>query len=503
MKNKYDNNGFGSIVDAVYTEPKCSMDKDNLMISALPDPIAMKNECITFYQRSLSSYNFEEVKNLPRVERRFLLSQLRNVRVFLPFEYSLEIEFYNALISSYRLRRILNVESVEPYSKVIGYTGEATNAGFTLLGYSGCGKSSAIAMLTSHYPQVIKHYLPDGSVISQIVYIVVSCNPTVNFSELYASIGREIDKALHTDIYERLVNNCNGLGKKQNKVIELIERFGIGICIFDEIQQLSFTNTKTSTFESLLTLANVTKIAMGVIGTEDGYEKMFQSLRTARRLGKEIPATSYCDNKKYFSTVMSILFQYQWLDHKLSLTSELIDVFYKETHGIIDQAVSLWIAVQDEYLKMDKHFSITPKFVSEVFKKTYPHLRELLNEISDPVNDDKIVSILKEANIKRELELETIQQNELMEYTLANEDDLMIDGLIRSVVQAIRVVNKRYTDDEIEKVCRDVVSDISQENRTVDIIAPIVNDKLLKRNSPKKKRTVSTEDMLNSVLGNS
>ncbi len=502
MNKKYATTGYGTTVDAVYTEPKISSDKGNLMIMALPEPISNLNDIIATYTKGLPSYSYARDVQLPRMERRFLVPQLRSLRIYLPFESTLEMEFYNALTASYRLRELSRVDAVVPYTKLVSPTGAATNAGFALLGYSGCGKSSAIALLASHYPQVIKHHLPDGTVLSQILYIVVSCNSTHNFSELYGSIGREIDKALHLDIYENMINKTQSLGKKKNKVIELIERFAIGICILDEIQQLSFSETNTNTYESLLTIANTTKIAMGAVGTEDGYAKMFSVLRTARRLGREIPAVAYCDNLNYFIFVMKRLFEYQWLDKPLALTEEIVDVFYRETHGIIDQAVSLWIAVQDEYLQKKKHFTITAKFVSSVFTKRYPHMRELLSSIELPENDEKIAEILKEANLKHEHDLEIEKQNMTMSEIVTNEEIYRITMLVQSVTAAIRNVDKRSTDEEIETACKEVIKDMPPEQRTCDNVAPLVNEKLQKKQAPKLSRTVSSQDMLNSILQN-
>ena len=39
-------------------------------------------------------------------------------------------------------------------------------------------------------------------------------------------------------------------------------------------------------------------------------------------------------------------FCYQWFDEHIDLTEELVEAFYEESKGIIDQAVSLYIAVQ-------------------------------------------------------------------------------------------------------------------------------------------------------------
>ena len=99
MKNKYNANGYGSIVDAIYTEPKCTVDKDNILITALPDPLLIKQDLVMNYTKGLPSYNFFQSCSLPRIERRFLVPQLRNVRIFLPFEASQD-RFFRALFES-------------------------------------------------------------------------------------------------------------------------------------------------------------------------------------------------------------------------------------------------------------------------------------------------------------------------------------------------------------------------------------------------------------------
>ena len=57
MRNKYNTNGYGSIVDAIYTEPKCSIDKDNILITALPEPLVEKSDLFMNYTRGLPSYS--------------------------------------------------------------------------------------------------------------------------------------------------------------------------------------------------------------------------------------------------------------------------------------------------------------------------------------------------------------------------------------------------------------------------------------------------------------
>ncbi len=88
--------------------------------------------------------------------------------------------------------------------------------------------------------------------------------------------------------YETVIEKTRSLGGKADKVRDLIEKFSIGIIVFDEIQLINFNSSKENSIEGLMTLANKTKVAMGVVGTEDAFAMMFKKLRTGRRLGESI-----------------------------------------------------------------------------------------------------------------------------------------------------------------------------------------------------------------------
>ena len=223
-------------------------------------------------------------------------------------------------------------------------------AGFALLGYSGSGKSSTLHNLLSNYPQVIVHTI-DGYRISQIVYLVVECVPNSNFSALYVGIGSAIDKALGLDfVYEKMILRTKSLGDKAEKVRQLIERFAIGLIIFDEIQLINFSSTKENSFESLMILTNRTKVAIGVVGTTDAYDKMFSNVRNARRVGMLISASQYCNSLEYFNFLVRNLMQYQWFDEPVEITPDIIQALYDNSHGIIDQLVSIYICMHIEYI---------------------------------------------------------------------------------------------------------------------------------------------------------
>ncbi|WP_300278052.1 AAA family ATPase [uncultured Subdoligranulum sp.] len=514
MNNKYSYSeeeylvgGNGSVADAIYRKAKATMDTGNPYIEALPYPITERKELVRHYEKGLNRYSPEDRK-LPRSERRFLVSQLRAVRVALPFEQDLETEFYRTLCESYRLRktRDIYIDGVKR-KELCGDVSEAANTGFNMLGFSGCGKSSAIKLLISRYPQVIRHYFGE-EVFSQIVYLVVSCQPNSNFAALYSSIGKAIDFALQTDVYQKQIDKIKTLAGKMNKIIELIRIFGIGTIILDEIQLIDFSSTKEASFEALMVITNETKMAFCVVGTTEAYVKMFKHQRTARRVGMEIRASVYCENRNYFNYVMSRFFAYQWFDERIELTNELCDAFYEESKGIVDQAVSLYIAVQDEYLKSQRN-SIDGKFVADVSKKRYPNLKRLLKRIGEPGVQEMIEQIMRKSKEEDELELNKNKQEALMQAIVQNAKETDITSLVRRTIASIQtVVGSLYDEEAIESACKKIASDtnlqdINENDFIKDVFSFLQTGKKKSKSTSKKKRTYSHVDMLNDILESS
>lgn len=502
---EYKVGGNGTIVDAIYHKAKSPSDIGNRYIEALPYPLTELQEIARHYDVTLHTHMNVERK-LPRVDRRFLVSQLRMVRIALPFEQELEMEFYRTLCESYRLRnpREFFANGIKQF-KLQGDVSEAANTGFNMLGFSGCGKSSAIRLLTGRYPQVIRHHVGD-EIYTQIVYLTVSCQPNSNFSALYSSIGRAIDLALRTDVYQKEIEKIKTLAGKMNKIVTLIETFGIGTIILDEIQLIDFDNTKEASFEALMVITNETKMAFCVVGTTEAYVKMFKKQRTARRLGREINASYYCSDKKYFRFVLSKLFKYQWFDEPISLTDELTDAFYEESKGIIDQTVSLYIAVQDEYLKTNQK-SVTPAFVAAVSKRRYPNLKPLLERIHEPDIQAQIDKIMLESKKQQEDELSLVKQQQTMKQLMDSATEIDISSLIRRTIANIRMVTQKYVEADIEAACKKVAANTNSTDIDGDDFCQKVFSFLETSKIPHHRKKVGPKndqhtDMLKSILGN-
>lgn len=503
-ENQYDDYDFSEskIVEARYVPARVPMDVGNPYIEALPYPRS-EEEIHDAYTKILPLYDYSKVKDMNKLDKMLQVSTLREVRFPLTFHKNLEFSFYNAVLTSYRARNqkevkgkpieyISDDKEYETNCVLYGDSGSSTNAGFSLIGYSGCGKSSAIQTLLSQYPQTIIHKTDKYKQYVQIVYLVVNCVPNSNFSALYEGIGDAIDKALGntSPVYAAMIAKLPTLGKKSEKVKTLIEKFGIGIIIFDEIQLIDFDKTRDNSFESLMTLANRTKVAVAVVGTEDARDKMFKELRTARRIGTMINGDTYCENKKFFAYLVAQLFQYQWFDEPIELTDDLIDAFYSLSHGIVDQLVGLYSVAQFDYLERKKRPTVDAKYIHEIAEKYYPGIQNVLADLESTEAARKLMSIRQDAEVRIASIVDNAKQEKEAEDLLKNKDlitDKML--LLKNVVANITALYDEFSLPEIEKAFNQVMKKIKNEPKTEREIGRMVIDKLNHKRTKSKSKT--------------
>ena len=502
--SQYDDYDFETenIVAARYIKARLIEDEGNPFIEALPYPREEKSVLFA-YSKSLPSYSFDKIKNLSTLDKMLQINMLRSLRFPLPFHSDLEFNLYNALLISYRARKrvfanateltyVAENEKQETTSILTGNSSDATNAGFSLIGYSGCGKSSAISTLVSHYPQVIMHSDGDEGYFPQITYLVVNCVANSNFAALYEGIGDAIDKAFGNviPVYAKEVSRITGLGRKAEKIREYIEKFAIGILIFDEIQLIDFEHTKENTYDSLLTLANRTKVAIAVVGTEDARDKMFKELRTARRIGTMINGNLYCNNKQFFSVLVKNLFRYQWFDESITVTSDIIDALYDVSKGIIDQLIGVYSCMNIDYIKAKKKPSINGDYVYAVAKKYYPGIQNVLANLESDENERELESIRANAQLRiNELideEKQKIEAERIMKATTSIAEN---NVQLSNVVENIRVIYDEYSDSQIETAFKKVMAKSSVAGKTEREITRLVIEQIQK--APKRRASKS------------
>lgn len=500
------------IVPARYVKAKLAIDAGNPYIEALPYPRTGRN-IISSYSQTMADFDYDKIKSMSTIDKILQIRSLRSIRFPLPFHAELELSFYNALITSYRSRHILHsdndkvsysVENQEFAASniLIGDSSASTDAGFSLIGYSGCGKSSAIQMLVSYYPQVIMHTTENGEYFPQITYLVVNCIPNSNFSALYDGIGDAIDKALGNikPIYSAVIMKIRTLGAKAERIREYVEKFAIGIIIFDEIQLIDFSHTRENSFDSLLTLSNRTKVATAVVGTEDAKAKMFKTLRTARRVGNVINGNMYCTDRNFFYFLVNELFRYQWFDKPVTVSEEITDALYDVTNGIVDQLISIYIYMNIDFLNRKKKPEINSKYIYAVTNKHFAGLRDVLENLDSDFSDYLMQEIKENAKLELDkIEDEAKQLKEAEKILNNNSSEEKVQ--IKNVVANITAIYDEYTPTQIEDAFKKVIRKKSSVGKAEREISKLVIEQLTKqqhtRSDLHKKNTPSVIQMQN------
>ena len=506
-------------VEAVYVDHNI-IGSDNPFIAALPPAKEDTNVLIRNYTKSIFGYDFNKVKNMTNNEKIAEVNTLRtNLRVCLPFQKQLEDEFLCSLITTYNSRNIYKDSSVNipitiknkeevVHQKLFGNPANSTNSSFALLGFSGCGKSTSLNQMIGNYPQLIIHQTPEGEKIPQIVYLVVNCIPNSNFNQLYISIGKAIDRALGNiePVYEELIRKERSLSNKMAKVIRFIEIFNIGAIILDEIQLIDFKHTKENSFEGLMTIANDTKVSIAVVGTEDAYKKMFINLRNARRIGALIDASCYTSNYPYFKNIASFIMKYQWFNEYITPTEEMIEALYKNTYGIIDQLISLYVMMNVHYIEAKgKKPEINAGYIEKISKKYFPSLQNLNNSLNTYETDklfkesnEEITSLLNDILQKSKKENEKMMQTQ---YKSELVDDVQI--LEKNIMKKLSILG--YAEDKIDKAFKKFINNTEDYKSLTETEILQGTISYLNVKKPTKKRNVgnkpSYEEMARAIGG--
>lgn len=163
------------------------------------------------------------------------------------------------LISSYSSRRngvtevarATSLSGKEHETNIISYTDNISSntLGFSIVGTSGVGKSTAFDLACAKYPKVIRHTFPDGRYV-QIPIIRLTAFANSNLTALFISFARQLDRLLDTgDDHLLQVQAKANLGKMVSIVCGWIELYHVGVIAIDEIQLLDFSEKSAKSFE--------------------------------------------------------------------------------------------------------------------------------------------------------------------------------------------------------------------------------------------------------------
>lgn len=243
-------------------------------------------------------------------------------------------------------------EALQEKSGFYSIQGFRPNAsGFTIIGMSGVGKSTAVERILSLYPQCISHndYHGQPLVLTQIVWLKLDCPHDGSIKGLCFQFFEAIDRALGTDYFPRYTKSRYTVDVLMVLMTQLVNLYQIGILTIDEIQHLSLAKGGGSEkmLNFFVTLVNTIGIPVVMIGTTKAMSILQSEFRQARRgSGQGDLLWDRMRNDLSWKVFITSMWRHQWTKERIPLTDEMKNVLYEESQGIIDIAVKLYAMVQ-------------------------------------------------------------------------------------------------------------------------------------------------------------
>ena len=233
---------------------------------------------------------------------------------------------------------------------VPGYHPNAS--GFTIIGVSGVGKSTAVESVLNLYPQVVEHREYKGKPLpmTQLVYLKIDCPHNGQLGGLCYGFFEEIDKVLGTDYYDQYKRSRITIDSMMILMKRIAHEYSLGLLVVDEVQHLAQAKSGSDAMLNFfVTLVNTIGVPVILIGTSKATPILQGEFRQARRgSGQGDLIWNRMEQGKDWELFIRMMWQYQWTRNKVECTRAILDALYQETQGIVVLAVVLYALVQEE-----------------------------------------------------------------------------------------------------------------------------------------------------------
>lgn len=430
----------GEAIQAQYREQEIEEYKNNPLIEALP-PIYSITDVVD--KLSVYPYFNEEERNLATELKLHCIQRL--FQYFQPLSNHIDLErrFSRVIRQGYLARNplrpgyadslrsgyeMIKNESLEIDTNIF----RTTAAGFTIIGISGIGKTTAIDRVLSLYPQIIVHskYKEINLSLYQIAWLKLDCPFDGSLKGLCVDFFIKVDSLLGTNYYKKFGTGRNSVNVMMPRMAQIAKLHGIGALIIDEIQHLSLAKSGGSEkmLNFFVTLVNTIGVPVILIGTMKAISVLQSEFRQARRgSGQGDMVWDRMKKDRSWDLFVEAMFRYQWTKEAVGLTDELNIVLYEESQGIIDIAVKLYTMAQITAVINGKK-TISPKLIEQVAKDNFKLVKPMLDA-------------LKSGNIERIMKYEDIRPVDVEAFFAEQVSKLKFEQEIKAAQEA-KIKNK-------------------------------------------------------------
>lgn len=438
-----------------------------------------------------------------------ILNMLDYVRINLPFRKMIEHYIRRTLLVSYRdradylqVRSVPIVENDELSDQQLCFStplGGLVSNGVTVTGWSGCGKTTAVDETLMKLPRIIVHEL-NGRRMKQVVYVKLDCLANSNLRSLLDSFGSHIDELFGNtgNVYYNMIHKEKTLGGKSEAVIRLIKEFAIGLLVLDEVQMLEFDSGKESSYTSLMTIVNKTKVGLVSIGTDEAVAKLYGYWHTARRAGVNVPADEYCLDDGFVMPIIAKLFKWRFFDKQMPLTADIMKAYRDCSGGTVEKLVSLHKEVVTDYIKNGKTATVDGDYIRSVAFRKWKNLETIIEKKTKEIEDFKKEWREKADSPEALKALVAIEKRYSKRITSLDEDeDARWDRILEMVRTVLEVNGEMYSEEKILSSMNEVSRLKSYVSMEDNVAAKKVLAHLIRKGSDKRPGPKPDEQLIN------
>lgn len=528
----------------------------NPLIEALPS-IMTEDE---FTSETTYYPLFEESDRFLAPEAR-LQSVLRILKYFQPMAKHIDLErkismslrlgyqARNPLLPAYkaRLRELKksfskeNGKEIEALSHLV-INEDLPAPGFTMIGVSGVGKSTALKKILKLYPQVILHSEYKGKPLNlyQIVWIKIDCPHGGSLKDLCIEFFKEIDKLLGTNYEDKHGSKYNPDYLMLSQMCQIANDHLLGMLIIDEIQNLDQAKSggKNQMLSFFVRLDNTIGVPVVVIGTSKATKILQGEFRQGRR--REGIGSVYWDRfqfkneeqmeaeklpedkrkierekKETWEFFVSTIFDYQFTKESVDFDEEFSALLYNESQGVTDIAIKLFVLTQFRAIITNQE-KISRSLMLQVALEDLKLVRPMLDALRsgnpdiiakyDDIKPLDIDSFYKDYKQKQAIELQRKLEKQREKYKNQTNNAPELNELILELMeldiptkQAKTLAEKVYAERETEDTIATLLKKAYQMELNHSINLPIKESKQVQKPKAEKLTKKYSQDDLRRI----
>ena len=386
----------GNKVKARYSDSENPLYRHNAFVEALP-PL-MEPEVAFKKMRRVPAYN-DDMRTWPSIKRLDQVMSLANLIVPLPDHLLLEQKISRVIRNGYMSRNPLDVMWVKQLNS--GFEGlcledrsqmpvmRSNASGFAIVGPSGSGKSTTVESVLGLYPQLIIHSEYHGEKLAheQLVWLKLECPSNGSTKALCQAFFATVDEVLGTTNYlEKFGNGRRTQEAMMPSMARVARLHGLGVLVIDEIQRLNVAASGgvEEMMHFFTQLTNLVGVPVVLIGTSAALNLVTEKFSQARRFtGQGDHIWSPMAHEGSWDHFLEHVWRYQFTNTPTPLTPALNAEMYKQTCGIIDLAVKLYMMVQWSLIGTKKggREVITPELIRKVAKDKFGFVAPALKKL--------------------------------------------------------------------------------------------------------------------------